>query len=144
MDSVNPMNILKPLETEYEQHFQSRDTPSATDQLLKTLIIGFLDTHISQGGCPVLATEEDLQYEVPNNFSTFDESQKSIAETNPLNSHTEDGFEAAADDRLTNYEPPSNETEPSSRELFFPTIPDPRVPFDQAADVDYKKRAVNF
>ncbi|GAV08016.1 hypothetical protein RvY_17774 [Ramazzottius varieornatus] len=94
MDSVNPMNILKLPETDYEQHFQSSDTSSAAGQLLKTLI--------------------------------------------------KDDFEAAADDRLTNYEPPSNETEPSSHELFFPRMPNPRVPFDQAADVDYKKRAVNF
>ncbi|GAV09660.1 hypothetical protein RvY_19162 [Ramazzottius varieornatus] len=39
---------------------------------------------------------------------------------------------------------PASPTEPSSHELFFPRIPDPRVLFDQAADVDYKKRAVNF
>ncbi|GAU91331.1 hypothetical protein RvY_03603 [Ramazzottius varieornatus] len=138
MHTVNPMNILKLLETEYGQHFQPSDSPSAADKLLKKFVKEFLDIHHSQAGCPVLPTEE------LTNTTTFDEFEKSITETNLLNGYTEDDFDATPDDRLTNYEPPSNETEPSSRGLFFPRIQIPKVPFDQAADVDCKKRAVIF
>ncbi|GAU98036.1 hypothetical protein RvY_09239 [Ramazzottius varieornatus] len=143
MHTVCPMKILKLLETGYGQHFKPSDSPSAADKPLKTLVKEFLDTHLSQAGCPVLPTEEDLRFQLATRTSKFDEFEKSIAETNLLTGYTEDDFDATPDDRLTNYEPLSNETEPSSHELFFPRIPDPKVPFDQAADVDYKKRALS-
>ncbi|GAU99680.1 hypothetical protein RvY_10641 [Ramazzottius varieornatus] len=93
MDTVYPMNILNLLETEYGQHFQ----PS--------------DSHNQAAGCSVLPTEEDLRFRLPTNTSTVDEFEKSFAITNLLNGYTD----ATPDDRLTNYEPLSNETEPSSR-----------------------------
>ncbi|GAU95569.1 hypothetical protein RvY_07168 [Ramazzottius varieornatus] len=38
MDPVNPFNILKLLQSDYEQHFQLSDPPSEFDRMLKTFI----------------------------------------------------------------------------------------------------------
>ncbi|GAV02642.1 hypothetical protein RvY_13181 [Ramazzottius varieornatus] len=38
MDSINPLNILKLLQMDYEQDFQPNDSPSDHDELLKALI----------------------------------------------------------------------------------------------------------
>ncbi|GAV00909.1 hypothetical protein RvY_11692 [Ramazzottius varieornatus] len=102
MDTVNPMNILKLLETEYGQHFQPSDSSSAADKLLKTRVKESLDTHLSQAVCPVLPTEENLQFQLPTNTFTFDKFEKSMVETYLLNAYTEDDFDATPNDRLTN------------------------------------------
>ncbi|GAV03080.1 hypothetical protein RvY_13562 [Ramazzottius varieornatus] len=142
MDSINPLNILKLLEMDYEQDFQPHDSPSDHDKLLKALIKDFLDIHINQAGSPILAIEDDLQYELQTSMPTFQEFEKSVAENNLLTGHREADFEPTPNDRLG--EPDSSATEPSSHELFVPRIPDPKVPSSQAADLDYKKRAVRF
>ncbi|GAU99473.1 hypothetical protein RvY_10473 [Ramazzottius varieornatus] len=38
MDSVNPLNVLKPLQDDYKQFFQLDDPPSEADTQLKTLV----------------------------------------------------------------------------------------------------------
>ncbi|GAU98530.1 hypothetical protein RvY_09663-1 [Ramazzottius varieornatus] len=73
---------------------------------------------------------------------TFAEFEKSVAENNLLTGHREADFEPTPNDRLG--EPDSSATELSSHKLFVPRIPDPKVPSSQAADLDYKKRAVRF
>ncbi|GAV03996.1 hypothetical protein RvY_14344 [Ramazzottius varieornatus] len=73
MDSINPLNILKLLEMDYEQDFQPNDSPSDHDKLLKALIKDFLDIHINQAGSPILAIEDDLQYELQISMPTFEE-----------------------------------------------------------------------
>ncbi|GAU99984.1 hypothetical protein RvY_10913 [Ramazzottius varieornatus] len=113
MESVNPLN-LKP--TAVGQHFQLSDSPSESDKMLKTLIKDFLDVQIDQAGSPISATEEDHQYELPIGVSTFDQLEKSIAETNLFHGHSEAHFESTPNDRLT--EPASSGTEPSSHELL--------------------------
>ncbi|GAV00138.1 hypothetical protein RvY_11029-1 [Ramazzottius varieornatus] len=40
MESVNPLNILNLLLSDYEQHLQLSDSPSESDKMLKTLIEG--------------------------------------------------------------------------------------------------------
>ncbi|GAV04826.1 hypothetical protein RvY_15046 [Ramazzottius varieornatus] len=60
MDSVNPLNILKLLQSDYEQHFQLCDSPSEFDRMLKTIIKDFLDVQIDLAGSPISAIEEDL------------------------------------------------------------------------------------
>ncbi|GAU97070.1 hypothetical protein RvY_08429 [Ramazzottius varieornatus] len=114
-------------------------TTNDHDKLLKALIKDFLDIHINQGGSPILAIEDDLQYELQISMPTFEEVEKSVAEHNLLTGHREADFEPTTNDRLG--EPDSSATEPSSHELFVPRIPDPKVPSSQAADLDYKKRA---
>ncbi|GAU97240.1 hypothetical protein RvY_08571 [Ramazzottius varieornatus] len=118
MDSVNPLNILKLLQSDYEQHFQLSDSPSEFDRMLKTII---KDVQIDLAGSPISAIEEDLAYELPVGVLTFDELEKSMAETNLLHGHSEADFESIPNDRLT--EPASGGTEPSSHELFVPRIP---------------------
>ncbi|GAU96406.1 hypothetical protein RvY_07858, partial [Ramazzottius varieornatus] len=45
MDPVNPFNILKLLQSDYEQHFQLSDPPSEFDRMLKTFIKGTVNFH---------------------------------------------------------------------------------------------------
>ncbi|GAV09652.1 hypothetical protein RvY_19156 [Ramazzottius varieornatus] len=148
MDSINPLNILKLLEMDYEQDFQPNDSPSDHDKLLKALIKGihlkpirihhsladFLDIHINEAGSPILAIEDDLQYELQISMPTFEEFEKSVAENNLLTGHREAHFEPTPNDRLG--EPDSSATEPSSYELFVPRLPDPKVLSSQVADLD--------
>ncbi|GAU94404.1 hypothetical protein RvY_06183 [Ramazzottius varieornatus] len=101
MESVNPLNISNLLMSDYEQHFQLSDSPSESDTMLKTLIKDFLDVQIDQAGSPISATEEDLQYELRIGVSTFDQLEKSIAETNLFHGHSEADFESTPNDRLT-------------------------------------------
>ncbi|GAU91133.1 hypothetical protein RvY_03448 [Ramazzottius varieornatus] len=42
MDSVNPLNVRKPLEDDYKQFFQLDDQPSEADKQLKTLVKGLI------------------------------------------------------------------------------------------------------
>ncbi|GAU93169.1 hypothetical protein RvY_05149 [Ramazzottius varieornatus] len=141
MDSINPLNISKLLEMDYEHDFQPNDSPSDHDKLLKVWYqrYDFLDIHINQAGSPILAIEDNLQYELQISLPTFEEFEKSVAKNNLLTGHREADFEPTPNDRLGELD--SSATEPSSHELFVPTIPDPKVPSRQAADLDYKKRA---
>ncbi|GAU92892.1 hypothetical protein RvY_04913 [Ramazzottius varieornatus] len=123
MESVNPLNILNLLLFDYEQHFQLSDSPSESDKMLRILIKDFLDVQIDQAGSSISATE-DLQYELPIGVSTFDQLEKSIAETNLFHGRSEADFESTPNDRLT--EPASSGTEPSAHELFVPRIPNPK------------------
>ncbi|GAU94711.1 hypothetical protein RvY_06436 [Ramazzottius varieornatus] len=142
MESVNPLNILNLLMSDYEQNFQLSDSPSESDKMLKTVIKDFLDVQIDQAGSRISAAEKDLQYELPIGVSTFDQLEKSIAETNLFHGHSEADFESTPNDRLT--VPVSSGTEPSSHELFVPRIPNPKVAPNQAADFTFKKRAVGY
>ncbi|GAU98640.1 hypothetical protein RvY_09759 [Ramazzottius varieornatus] len=142
MESVNPLNILRLLEVDYEQRYQPTASPSESDKLLRLIIKEFLDNHIVQFHAPAVNIEEDLEYERQLDVSTFEELEESVANGNLLNGHDEADFESVQDDRL--YEPVSSATEPSSHELFIPRIPDPKVAASQAASLDYKKRAVSY
>ncbi|GAV00668.1 hypothetical protein RvY_11486 [Ramazzottius varieornatus] len=115
MDSVNPLNILKLLQSDYEQHFQLSDSPSEFDRMLKTII----KVKIDLAGSPISAIEEDLAYELPVGMLTFDELEESMAETNLLHGHSEADFESIPNDRLT--KPATGGTEPSSDELYYNT-----------------------
>ncbi|GAU98745.1 hypothetical protein RvY_09853 [Ramazzottius varieornatus] len=142
MESVNPLNILRLLEVDYEQRYQPTASPSESDKLLRLIIKEFLDNHIVQFHAPAFNVEEDLEYERQLDVSTFEELEESVANGNLLNGHDEADFESVQDDRL--YEPVSSATEPSSHELFIPRIPDPKVAASQAASLDYNKRAVSY
>ncbi|GAU90446.1 hypothetical protein RvY_02860 [Ramazzottius varieornatus] len=89
MESVDPINILNLLLSDYAQHFQLRDSPSESDKMLKTLIKDFLDVQIDQAGSPMSATEDDIQYKLSIGVSTFDQLKQSIAETNLFHGHSE-------------------------------------------------------
>ncbi|GAU87649.1 hypothetical protein RvY_00464 [Ramazzottius varieornatus] len=117
MDSINPLNILKLLKMDYEQDFQPNDSPSDHDKLLKALIKDFLDIHINQAGSPILAIEDDLQYELQIGMPTFAEFEKSVTENKLLTGHREADFEPTPNDRLG--QPDSSATEPSSHELYY-------------------------